>query len=761
MKGHPASRLSAPTLACLIAAAALPAAAEPGIALTATDAPLILGDIVVTATRTATDSASVPATISAIDRAALDRGQPRDAAEVFADEPDIAMSRDMRRFGATRINIRGIEDNRVLQMVDGIRSPDYYDGSGPSNFTISTPLGTPTAFLRQVEILRGPASSLYGSDAIGGVVGYLTLDPNDLIAPDRNSGIRYQSGYNEASSAWHNTLLGAFRSEAAELLLGYTQEEGHGTDNRGSVGGTSKMRSKPDPKNFRDKGGLAKLILHPSEQHQLSLTLETREQRVNTDVKRLSASPTTVKVTQMAGEDLARRQRGSIEWRYLPTQAFFDQMTARFYYQAHDTHNLNQQTRSNTGATCSAQSGAGNLCHVEQRFRFRQDNTGASLQFESNTGWWEKEHRLSYGIDLIHGRTTELRDSDSWNLTTGSHSKSLAGDTFPLRDFANGRTDSAGLFLQDEIHGWANGRLTLTPGLRYDWRKIRPDVDALAEPVLLANDSKAVTQSDAALSPKIAALWQVDAHWSLYGQLVRGFRAPDYKEVNSSFRNTIQSYGISPNSDLKPETSIGLELGAKLHAQTMHGQFAVFDNRYKNFIEFIELSCPTDPGCIAGLARTNRYVNLSRVRIYGAELRGAWDFTPGWKLDGAIAWSRGENRSDHQPLNSIEPARASIGLLRDAGRWGVETRLRAALAVSRSDDRKTEWYHPPGYAVAGINAWWRPNASSVLNVSVNNLFNKKYWLWSDIRQADSESPLGVDFYSQPGRTLAASFTYDF
>ena len=49
--------------------------------------------------------------------------------------------------------------------------PDFYNSGGPTNFTMSAPLGTSIDFLKRVEILRGPASSLYGSDTIGGVVG--------------------------------------------------------------------------------------------------------------------------------------------------------------------------------------------------------------------------------------------------------------------------------------------------------------------------------------------------------------------------------------------------------------------------------------------------------------------------------------------------------------------------------------------------------------------------------------------------------------
>lgn len=722
---------------------------------------ILLDELVVTATRSRSDTNKIPSTVTSINHRMLERMMPYDEAAMFKDEPDIAMSRDLRRFGSTRVNIRGIEDNRVTQMVDGIRLPDYYFGSGPTNFTMNAPLGTSVAFLRQVEITRGSASSLYGSDAIGGVVGYITLNPSDLLSPEREASARYSLGYNGINSSWNNTLIGAFQNDAAEFLLGYTRTEGHSAANRGKEGGTSNSRSKPNPQDFKDHGVLAKLILHPSERHRFALAVEGREHETDIELKRLSASPTLQKVTQMDGDDRSHRSRTSIDWEYWPDNAFFNRAAVRIYHQDSQTHNFNQQTRSNTSATCSASLGSGNNCLVEQDFYFDQKSTGSSIQLESAVEWLGKHHRLIYGIDVSRVRTKELRDATSRNLTTGTVSKSLAGDNFPLRDFANGKTMSAGLFIQDEISGWFDGQLTVTPGLRYDWRQLKPEVDALAQQFLTANQRSAVKQTDAAISPKIAALWQIDPRWSVYGQLARGFRAPNYEEVNSAFRNTVQSWGISPNRDLKPETSISLETGAKLRLHQIQGQIAFYDNRYKNFIENVELDCPTNPGCISGLTRTNMFVNLSRVRIHGAELRMAWDFIPGWKLDGAMAWARGENQSSGKPLNSIEPARATLGLLRDAGSWGMEARIRGAGKVTRTDDDNGDWFRPDGYIVTDLNAWWRFSKSGRLNVALNNLFDKKYWLWSDIRQADSREPLGVSFYSQPERSLSAALTYDF
>jgi hemoglobin/transferrin/lactoferrin receptor protein len=133
--------------------------------------------VVVTATRTEERADAVASTITVEDARKIEQSMPVDETGLFADEPDIDVPRDRRRFGAGSINIRGIEDNRVLQMVDGVRLPDYYNGGGPSNISTSTRDAPEFSFLKRVEVLRGPASSLYGSDAIGGVVSYATKDP--------------------------------------------------------------------------------------------------------------------------------------------------------------------------------------------------------------------------------------------------------------------------------------------------------------------------------------------------------------------------------------------------------------------------------------------------------------------------------------------------------------------------------------------------------------------------------------------------------
>jgi hemoglobin/transferrin/lactoferrin receptor protein len=732
---------------------ALPASAE-----------VQLKDVTVTATRTEVEADRVAASISSITRAELDRRLPADAADLFRDEPGLALARDLRRFGATSPNIRGLEDKRVLQLVDGVRLPDYYSGGGPTNFTTSAPLTTPLDFLKRAEVLRGPASSLYGSDALGGVVGYLTLDPGDLLRPGETLALRPRLTHTGANDGWTGTLLAAGgQDQGVQWLLGYTRSRADEFDNKGKLDVSAPNRERPNPQDVRDQGLLAKLVLKPAPGHEAKLTVEGAKQDTDVVVKRLSAS--LPRVTAMAGDDHAQRVRTTLEWRHLPTDGVYDRLTARLYRQDSETTNYNRQTRTNTSATCSATAGGSNNCLIEQEFRFDQTLTGAGLQVEK--AW--SNHFLIAGLELFRLESEQRRDATVRNLTTGTTTKTLAGDAFPLRDFAPGYTDTIGLYVQDDIE-LAAGRFTLTPGLRYDWRKLKPEPDALSMAVLTANGNRAATQTDGAFSPKLAGLWRLDDTWSLFGHVARGFRAPSYDEVNGHFRNTTQSYGVAPNPNLKPETSVGGELGVRLTHGTLRGQLSLYDNRYEDFIASVRLNCPADPRCIAGLANTNMSQNLAKVRIYGMEARVAWDFQPGWRLAGALAYAHGQDEELDRPLDSIEPTRLMLAVTRDAGRWGMEARLRASQGVRRVNDCTTvactgagysPWFRPPGYGVLDLAAWLEPVKGARIALAVNNVTDRKYWLWSDIRHADARNPQGVDFYSQPGRHVSASFEYSF
>ena len=123
--------------------------------------------ITVVGTRTERTLKELAATISVVTGEDLEREITRDIADLVRYEPGVSVGGTGSRFGLSGFTIRGIGGNRVLTMVDGIRIPDEFS-FGP--FLSARRDFVDIDSLERAEIARGPISSLYGSDAIGGVV---------------------------------------------------------------------------------------------------------------------------------------------------------------------------------------------------------------------------------------------------------------------------------------------------------------------------------------------------------------------------------------------------------------------------------------------------------------------------------------------------------------------------------------------------------------------------------------------------------------
>ena len=127
-------------------------------------------DIVVTASRSG-EGVSVSrlgSSVTILDSETLKLRQTRVVSDVLRDVPGLAVSRQGNVGGLTQVRVRGSEGNHVLVLIDGIEAADPYS----SGYDFGTLLADPEA---RIEVLRGQQSSLYGSDAIGGVIHYITL----------------------------------------------------------------------------------------------------------------------------------------------------------------------------------------------------------------------------------------------------------------------------------------------------------------------------------------------------------------------------------------------------------------------------------------------------------------------------------------------------------------------------------------------------------------------------------------------------------
>lgn len=240
-----------------------------------------LARIQVTATRSERAVTDVPNTVSVIDREELDDRLVRDIKALVRYEPGVTVTSSFGRFGLGGFRIRGLEGNRVRIQTDGIPVSDAFSIGSFSNASRNfVDLDT----LKQVEIVRGPSSSLYGSDALGGVVSFITKDPSDYLDDGKDAYFGFRLGFDSSWNGLFGNATTAFGGERWSGLVSVGHRQGQETENQGDVGGVGATRTLPNPQERDGRSLLTKLVFAPSEGQRFRLTVEGNEDNADTDL---------------------------------------------------------------------------------------------------------------------------------------------------------------------------------------------------------------------------------------------------------------------------------------------------------------------------------------------------------------------------------------------------------------------------------------------------------------------------------------------
>src|SRR5690606_24359694 len=222
------------------------------------------------------------------------------------------------------------------------------------------------------------------------------------------------------------------------------------------------------------------------------------------------------------------------------------------------------------------------------------------------------------------------------------------------------------------------------------------------------------------------------------------------------------------NPQLRPEVSRGWELGLE-YGDTRRGvQLAVFDNRYRDFIDQdvpLTADSPEWNPAWNGLypMGVTAFANRSRVRIYGAELSGQWAFTDNWYGWGSMAWARGRDQDTSDYINSVAPLKAVVAIGYRQARWGAQAigtfvHHRDEVADPESD------FLAPGYGLLDLTGWLKPEVVKGLRLQagVYNVFDKKYWNALNVRTGSGRSVAApINYYTEPGRSFSVPPTYQY
>ncbi|MFN3930271.1 MAG: TonB-dependent hemoglobin/transferrin/lactoferrin family receptor [Brevundimonas sp.] len=721
-------------LAALLAAAGPAMAGDPSTDPGAD--PTQLPPVTVLATRSEGRADEAPATVTVFTAEQIEAMLATDIKDLIRFEPGVSVVSQPSRFGAALgttgragnegFTIRGLGGDRVLMVVDGVRVPDGFVFGAQS---VGRGGYADLDLMKSVEILRGPASALYGSDGVAGAVAFTTKDPADLLRSGESFGARARVGYNSADEGVTTSAMVAGRSGALSGLLAWTGRDSRETETQATVGGVGGARTMANPQETRSDALLLKGVWDIAPGHSLRAGYDSYESNTTADV----LSGRTASVLALLADDETRRSGWNLGWRGGRVLGL-DRAQASVYAQQAETRQFTFEDRNPA---------------IDRTRDNSFDNE--VLGFAADAVKTLGAHRLTFGGDASETTQQGVRDGTVPPM----------GETFPTSAFPRTDYTLAGLFVQDEI-GLMNGALKIIPAIRWD----RYDLSTADDPLY---PGARADQSGDHVSPKLGVVWQATETVQLFGNWAAGFKAPTPSQVNQFFSNAAFGYVSSPNPNLKPETSRSLEIGARLRdidliGGRFSGQLVGFRSDYEDFISQQVVSgsfTPADPAVF-------QFVNFTDVEISGVEAKADLWWDNGVSARFAAAWAEGDTTSAGvtTALPTIDPVKVVLGLGFDepAGRFGGQAIVTWSQAKDPSDTDGLSCFNADpalgcavgdDFALLDLTAYWNVNDRVTARVGLFNVFDETYSWWSDVRGVAATSAV-LDAYTQPGRNVGLS-----
>jgi hemoglobin/transferrin/lactoferrin receptor protein len=705
----------------------------------------LLESVTITARRTQPLSLTV-STVRIVTADELETVLANDLRDIAAYEPGVSVRSDPNRFGADGISIRGIGGNRVAIEVDGVPvSKAFTIGSFAS-------AGRPIpdlALAERVEILRGPASALHGSDALGGIVSVATWRPRDWLAESRDGrATRISVGHDDSDRTRSVTVQSGLATTRVAGWLAFAHRDGHESE-------LAAASVEANPRDYIERSAMLRMSIgDESKPFELGLSYDRRTQ--STELLSLRGLPGRfANTTDISGDDRSDRATAFLARSFGAPDVGVGRVTLR----AHSMHidALQQTSESRRAAPPRVPS----ALQIEREFEFSQRLIGATMLVERNIAFATVAHRLLWGFDADHTRVAEQRDGSQLTQSTGATTNVILGEAFPLRDFPISNVRETGFFIEDEISA-PNARWSFRVGARYDEYRLSPKIDSLWLEDNATLD--AVRVRHGAWSPSATVTWRLAPRLRVFGQYTHGFRSPPFEDVNIGL--DLPSVGVRalPNAALQPERSDGVEFGLNLQHGALYGTVSLFETHYRNLIES-KVNLGRDS--VTGLTIFQSQ-NRARARIRGIEFDLRADLAD-WHaaLDGfsarfSASRIEGADTARDVPLNSVDPAKLTLGL-RFApypGGPAIEARLTTVRAKSNVDQPAlgSALATTRGYATTDIVAEYPLGNHGRIRGIVTNLFDRNYAVWADVRGRTVDDPL-LPLYFSAGRGLSVALDW--
>ncbi len=691
-------------------------------------------------------------------RATKDAGSPADSpvvSETTAEQIDEKQITSIEDLGRTTepgvffnvnnesVNIRGLEQSRVLTTIDGIPIPYIDDGARGAEGGINT---FNFDSLSTVDVLRGGDSSRAGSGALGGALILRTLEPEDLIDPNATWGGIFKFGYDSKDRSFGGSAAVAKRIDNTAVLFQGDYRKGHESENNGDVGGYGATRSEENPEDYRSKNFLFKVRQYTDSGHTFGLTAEHYDKDRDIDLMTGQTLTGTYRPGNRNTFNDARRDRVSLDYKYEATDAdsLIDRANAVFYWQDIVKNVGDDSIRSSTP-----------IGVYKRDNEFEQRAIGFAGNAEKSFEAGGFDHKVTAGLDISFSKANQYSSGvDSCGpgpFPPFSTCNFLHTNQSDMPDVDGSKV---GFFIDDKI-SVGDSPFSLTPGVRFDWYDYSPKQTTAYEENP-AYSGLPAGQSDSQFSPKLRASFEPRPDVEIYAQWSMGFRAPDVEELYLDY-GAPGSYLSLGNPDLKPETSQGIEVGANFGDSDLGGHVGLFYNKYRNFIDTETF---TDTTGTYPLGITS-YFNRDRVRIYGIEANAHKTFDNGFHVSAGISYMNGIDTQTNEVIRSVTPFKAIASAGYATETWGTDVTLNASTGAK--DDGDPDTFDAPGYGVVDLTAWWEPEQikGMTLRAGVYNVFDKTYYEAVNTQTLSDSPAQPIEYYSEAGRTFKVTLTQRF
>jgi hemoglobin/transferrin/lactoferrin receptor protein len=742
-------------------------ASQAGLALTSgqavrialTPSPSVLNTLVVTANRYENEAFKVSQPISAAGSAQIAAKGHTIVSDIIRDFPGLDMN-DAGPFRSRPV-IRGLLGTRVLVLVDGERLNDQRDVTDFAGVSMS--LIDPNE-IERVEVVNGPSSVLYGSDAMAGVINIITKKQQFSGRPTPFGS--YAGRYSTADEQHSNRFDLGVAGPTYSLSVGYLYREANSD-------------FKP-PQNWQYEDDRYS-VFDPSFYDSLNSARNT-----TFDTKRLANSRARVNnYDARLAYKLSNKHRvdldfGAFRGRDIGYPGVPNRATPYlFFYPQHDRDNFSL-TYTGAGLTDRMVKMEAKLYYEKMEKDFMTDWYGNVSYpiFAGPTAWtntflvshtyteieklgfnFQELYQLRRNVTATFGFDALREHIDGRNTRTD---RMVQGFPFPTpggRDSINVIESATvpentwyalGVYASGE---WLYHKTTFTGGLRLDnfW------VSTEATPGYVDDDDKPLPtedESDSALNGSFGAVYPLKSGVNAVMNFGTAYRVPNV--VERFYWGSASGRETRPNTDIKPERSYTLDAGIKGIKPKVNYSFIGFLSFYKDFTQLqnFETLPASHPG--GDVTRLWRYENVEDVTIYGLEAMVEISSDMGVYSNLGLSYQRGQNDTDDQPL-FVSPMKftGTLGYAHDKHGLFGETTMRLVGSQGRVPDiAALDDIPTSSFAVVGATVGAEIYRGVRLALTGNNLLDRVYSEPFNARNPDNPIP-------EPGRSFTISLNSSF